>query len=208
MLRKDYLVLFYHGKAYVQSLFFFSPWVSAYARSVFLQVRGLVNQKLEEARSNKLIGASLEAKVYLHASSADLQQKLISMCGSNDVDHLKRIFLVSQVSISSPHIHVCYDSSLHVICNFIQGLTYCMSFWQVEVLSSREETDVPFSSETTLEEGESLWVGVARADGAKCERCWNYSPAVGTLEGHPGLCERCYEVIDSYPSAQKTPVAV
>lgn len=75
------------------------------------------------------------------------------------------------------------------------------------MLSSREETDVPFSSETTLEEGESLWVGVARADGAKCERCWNYSPAVGTLQGHHGLCERCYEVIDSYP-AHKTPVAV
>ena len=65
-----------------------------------MQVRGLVNQKLEEARNNKLIGASLDAKVYLHASSANLQQGLVSMCGSNDVDHLKRIFLTSQVHIS------------------------------------------------------------------------------------------------------------
>lgn len=144
--------------------------------SAILQVRGLVNQKLEEARNNKLIGASLDAKVYLHASSADLQQGLVSMCGSNDVDHLKRIVLTSQV----------------------------------EALSSREEGDslnLPYASSTTLENGETLWVGVARADGDKCERCWNYSPAVGTLTGHPGLCERCYGVIDSYP-AQKTPVAV
>lgn len=63
------------------------------------QVRGVVNQKLEEARNGKLIGASLEAKVYLHASSPKLQEELISMCGSNDVDHLKRIFLTSQVSL-------------------------------------------------------------------------------------------------------------
>lgn len=65
-----------------------------------MQVRGLVNQKLEEARNNKLIGASLDAKVYLHASSTNLQQGLVSMCGFNDVDHLKRIVLTSQVHIS------------------------------------------------------------------------------------------------------------
>lgn len=67
------------------------------------QVRGVVNQKLEEARNGKLIGASLEAKVYLHASSPKLQEELISMCGSNDVDHLKRIFLTSQVSHNFSH---------------------------------------------------------------------------------------------------------
>lgn len=63
----------------------------------------MVNQKLEEARNGKLIGASLEAKVYLHASSPKLQEELISMCGSNDVDHLKRIFLTSQVSLNFSH---------------------------------------------------------------------------------------------------------
>lgn len=77
------------------------------------------------------------------------------------------------------------------------------------MLSSREgeSLDLPYASSSTLENGESLWVGVGRADGDKCERCWNYSPAVGTLAGHPGLCERCYGVITSNP-AQKTPVAV
>lgn len=73
-----------------------------------MQVRGLVNQKLEEARNKKLIGASLDAKVYLHASSADLQQGLVSMCGSDDVDHLKRIFLTSQVHISQIMAHLLY----------------------------------------------------------------------------------------------------
>jgi len=40
-----------------------------------------------------------------------------------------------------------------------------------------------------------LWIGVSRADGSKCERCWNYSQVVGSFVDHPTLCERCYKVI-------------
>jgi isoleucyl-tRNA synthetase len=40
-----------------------------------------------------------------------------------------------------------------------------------------------------------LKVHVERARGAKCERCWNYSEAVGRDATHPGLCERCLPVI-------------
>jgi isoleucyl-tRNA synthetase len=36
---------------------------------------------------------------------------------------------------------------------------------------------------------------VAKADGKKCERCWNYRPAVGTFKDHPTLCDRCVEAI-------------
>jgi isoleucyl-tRNA synthetase len=34
-------------------------------------------------------------------------------------------------------------------------------------------------------------VEVARADGAKCERCWNYSVLVGSSREYPTVCERC-----------------
>jgi isoleucyl-tRNA synthetase len=34
-------------------------------------------------------------------------------------------------------------------------------------------------------------VEVARADGAKCERCWNYSTQVGSSREYPTVCERC-----------------
>ncbi len=40
-------------------------------------------------------------------------------------------------------------------------------------------------------EGESVGVQVERADGAKCERCWNYSVRVGESERYPTVCERC-----------------
>jgi len=36
-----------------------------------------------------------------------------------------------------------------------------------------------------------LQIEVGRAEGAKCERCWNYSAAVGSDAGFSTLCERC-----------------
>jgi isoleucyl-tRNA synthetase len=38
-------------------------------------------------------------------------------------------------------------------------------------------------------------VEILRAEGSKCERCWNYRPAVGTFKDHPTLCDRCVEAI-------------
>ena len=37
-------------------------------------------------------------------------------------------------------------------------------------------------------------VGVSKAGGAKCSRCWNYS-RLGGDAAHPELCERCTPVI-------------
>ena len=41
----------------------------------------------------------------------------------------------------------------------------------------------------------SLEVTVQRADGKKCERCWNYSTRVGENSRYPTICERCCEAI-------------
>ncbi len=38
-------------------------------------------------------------------------------------------------------------------------------------------------------------IGVSKATGEKCQRCWNYRPAVGTFKDHPTLCDRCVEAI-------------
>jgi isoleucyl-tRNA synthetase len=47
-------------------------------------------------------------------------------------------------------------------------------------------------SEVRLEPGSGpLQVSVEHAAGRKCERCWTWSPRVGTLASHPGVCERC-----------------
>jgi isoleucyl-tRNA synthetase len=38
-------------------------------------------------------------------------------------------------------------------------------------------------------------VQVFRADGTKCERCWNYSERVGEFHRYPTVCERCIEAL-------------
>lgn len=40
-----------------------------------------------------------------------------------------------------------------------------------------------------------LRLRVAKARGAKCARCWNYSETVGTDRNHPQLCARCVNVL-------------
>lgn len=62
------------------------------------QLRNEVNKVLEVARGEKLIGSSLEAKVYLQTSDTSLASRLCEMCAANnDADTLHRIFITSQV---------------------------------------------------------------------------------------------------------------
>ena len=56
-------------------------------------------------------------------------------------------------------------------------------------------------SAVTLEHGssgngtESVTIEVLKADGQKCERCWNYSIHVGEDKNYPAVCERCSAVL-------------
>jgi isoleucyl-tRNA synthetase len=46
-------------------------------------------------------------------------------------------------------------------------------------------------------QGDGIWprVDIRRADGQKCERCWNYSVHVGEDKTYPTVCERCSAVL-------------
>lgn len=43
--------------------------------------------------------------------------------------------------------------------------------------------------------GGALQVEIQHAHGEKCERCWNFSDAVGNDARHPTLCERCVKAV-------------
>jgi isoleucyl-tRNA synthetase len=47
---------------------------------------------------------------------------------------------------------------------------------------------------------EGLVVRVERAQGKKCERCWNYSTHVGESSEFPTLCERCVAALGEIES--------
>jgi isoleucyl-tRNA synthetase len=62
------------------------------------------------------------------------------------------------------------------------------------------EADLPalfIVSQVVLERGaqKECSAEIRKAEGGKCERCWNYRPAVGTFTDHPTLCDRCVEAI-------------
>ena len=55
---------------------------------------------------------------------------------------------------------------------------------QVEVITGDASTN-----------SDTVSVEVTRAEGKKCERCWNYSTHVGENAEYPTLCERCVEAL-------------
>jgi isoleucyl-tRNA synthetase len=75
--------------------------------------------------------------------------------------------------------------------NGIDELRYLFLASQVELVDS------PNAIQRAEYKGESdlVSVGIVKADGQKCDRCWNYSPLVGTFPEDPTICERCNEAL-------------
>jgi isoleucyl-tRNA synthetase len=46
-----------------------------------------------------------------------------------------------------------------------------------------------------------LAIKIEKADGTKCERCWNYSTRVGENKRYPTICERCSAALAEIESA-------
>lgn len=51
-------------------------------------------------------------------------------------------------------------------------------------------------SQVEVHQEDAFSVEIQKADGAKCERCWNYSPRVGESEKYPTVCERCLDALN------------
>jgi isoleucyl-tRNA synthetase len=138
-------------------------------------IRNDVNRCIEKARNDKVIGASQEARVYLHSSDSDLQAALLKYRGNdlqvredenhNLVDDLRFVFIVSQVNICSSADEV---------------VAACPQYSAIR---------------TATESG--VTVGIVSAIGKKCERCWYYCGQVGVPYAdqkgstHFDLCARC-----------------
>jgi len=71
---------------------------------------------------------------------------------------------------------------------------YSKDLWELFIVSQVEISTVDSSILKNEEEG--IRVGVVRAEGQKCERCWIYSPTVGKSEKHPTICSKCIEAIE------------
>src|SRR6266571_89153 len=80
------------------------------------------------------------------------------------------------------------DGFLDFLRNRAASLPALFIVSQVEIL--------PFDGPVHSDHPEPWHAEVLRADGKKCERCWNYSTHVGENERYPTVCERCLAALD------------
>lgn len=82
------------------------------------------------------------------------------------------------------------DDYFKLLSGYRDFLPYLFIVSQVELRADRDKKGF-FESE----EVKDLSIDIERAEGKKCERCWNWSPSVGRFKEHPSICERCYNVL-------------
>lgn len=121
----------------------------------FRQIRTEVNKVLEQARIEKLIGSSLEAKILLYINDEQLRAsvKTLNPESGNGIDELRYLFLTSQVEVlETPEA--------------LQGLKYYLQSdtWEIGVVNAEgEKCDRCWNY--------SVHVGESAEHPLLCERC-------------------------------------
>jgi len=77
--------------------------------------------------------------------------------------------------------------TLDLLKRYESDLRYLFIVSQVVVSTSADANRAP---------GSDLVVRIDRAEGQKCERCWNYSIHVGESSRYPTVCERCVAALE------------
>ncbi len=78
-----------------------------------------------------------------------------------------------------------------LLSNGIDELRYLFLASQVELID--DANLLQGCQHQTTSEGSKI--GVIKANGEKCDRCWNYSPTVGKNSEHPVICDRCVDAL-------------
>lgn len=139
-------------------------------------VRTDANQVLELARQDKLVGASLDAAAYIHTTDDTIRKVLDELDGDENL-------VVPSVKT-----------------NGVDELRAALMISQVHLVDSEEEvTSSCDAAYTAKGELSGCTIGVKKAEGTKCGRCWFYDKQVGTFKKYGGgLCQRCVEAVYSW----------
>jgi isoleucyl-tRNA synthetase len=137
-------------------------------------LRDDVNKMLEVVRNDKLVGASLDAAAFVYAPDDETRKILESMVGDEN--------------LISPSVKT----------NGVDELRTALMLSQVNLVASEDEIasscDERYISTSATQSG--CKVGVTKASGTKCGRCWFYDNQVGKLGlPHDDACQRCNEAI-------------
>jgi len=139
-------------------------------------LRDDVNKVMESARVDKLIGASLDAEAYVYIPDSETRE----------------IFnkLESDKNLISPPVKT----------NGVDDLRTVLLMSRVNLVDSAEEVEAACDEKYVAVGAESgFTVGVKKATGTKCGRCWFYDDEVGNHDlPHSDVCQRCNEAITSW----------
>lgn len=113
---------------------------------VMIDAKAEIAKAVEQARKEKVIGHSLDARITIAAP-----EKMRALFAAH-LEDMRALLIVSQ---------------LH--------------------LADEKDVAKPYKSE----EIKGLFIGVEKARGVKCERCWIYEESVGSDAKHPTVCGRC-----------------
>ncbi len=107
--------------------------------------------------------------------------------------------LEAKVIIAVDEEHVQLNRLLHQYSKELPALF---------IVSQVNLATTPLQGALRSELVKGLTIKVERADGKKCERCWNYSTHVGDNARYPTVCERCSEALAEIESDASANVAV
>lgn len=141
-------------------------------------LRGDVNTAIEGARKAKLVGAPMECAVHLHVADADWAACLAEM-------NLGDAFADSATATATGGT------------NKVDDLRFLLMVSQVHLAASPEavEAACPQHLLTSVQAETKVTIGIVKAVGKKCQRCWYYSDTVGQDHVHSEVCLRCAEVV-------------
>jgi len=111
-----------------------------------IDAKSEIAKAIEQARKEKVIGHSLDARVSIAAP-----EKMRALFETH-LEDLRALLIVSQLQISE----------------------------EKDLVHPYQSAELP-----------GLSVGVEKARGAKCERCWIYDESIGADSAHPTVCGRC-----------------
>jgi isoleucyl-tRNA synthetase len=149
--------------------------------------RGEILKALEFARSDGVIGHSLDAEVILFRKPERLPSEIEQLL-ENDERKAKDALIVSQ-----------FVTSIGETPQFL---------WELEELrrTDMEGVSVPIDQNGRGGRGYyskplDMIIAVFKAVVGKCERCWKYDESVGKTPDHPDVCSRCAAVLGSRAAA-------
>eukprot|EP00934_Nitzschia_sp_Nitz4_P004796 Nitzschia sp. Nitz4//scaffold107_size73032//57105//60498//NITZ4_005769-RA/size73032-augustus-gene-0.103-mRNA-1//-1//CDS//3329532620//4786//frame0 len=145
------------------------------------QVRDDINKLLEVARRDKLVGASLEAAAYIYAPNPEMKAMLESLVGDE--------------SLIVPPVRT----------NGVDELRTVLMLSQVHIVDSVEDMEKACEKQyiSDAETSSGCIVGVSKAAGEKCGRCWFHDTQLGKQDlAHADACQRCNDAIESWEQAK------